>query len=105
MPTRSPFGSKMLRSWMAFRNYLKLNKPIEAGAQLEDLYIRNLPYAIVFGVEAEWTRRFINQQFTKPVWYESEEPVMTIDSFTAGLFPLINFVGEILAKAHEPTVE
>lgn len=105
MPTRSPFGSKMLRGWMAFRNYLKLNKEIEAGAQLTDLYIRNLPYAIVFGVEAEWTRRFLNQQFTKPSWYESEEQTMTIDSFTAGLFPLINFVGGILAKAHEPTVE
>lgn len=105
MPTRSPFGSKVLRGWMAFRNYLKLNKEIEAGAQLEDLYIRNLPYAIVFGVEAEWTRRFLNKPFTKPDWYESEESVTTIERFTAGLFPLINFVGEILAKAHEPTVE
>lgn len=105
MPTRSAFGSKMLRGWMAFRNYLKLNREIEAGAQLQDLYVRNLPYAIVFGVEAEWTRRFLNQSFTKPAWYESEETVTTIDMFTGGLFPLINFVGEILAKAHEPTVE
>ena len=86
-------------------HYLKLNKNIEPGAQLTDIYVKYLPYAIVFGVEAEWTRRFLNTTFSKPAWYDSEEAVTTIDRFTAGLFPLINFVGEILAKAHEPSVE
>lgn len=105
MPTRSQYGSKMLYGWMAYRNYLKTRRTIEPGAQLEDVYIKNLPYAIVFGVESEWTRRFLDQPFTKPNWYESEEAVMTIDRFASGLFPLINFVGEVLAKAHEPTVD
>lgn len=105
MPTRSEMGAGKLKKWLAFKNYLKLNQPIEKGTDFEATFIRFLPYAIVFGVEAEWSKRFLDEPFTKPGWYESYEPVVTLESFIPGLFPLIGFVGQILASSHEPTVE
>lgn len=105
MPTRSAKGSQALHWWMAFRNYLKQKAPIEPGTNLMDKFVEYLPYAIVFGVEAEWTRRFAQEPFCKPDWYESTEPVSILDNFVEGLFPLMNFVGTILARSHEPTVE
>lgn len=105
MPARSNFGSFVLAKWMAFRNYLKLKTPVEPGANLKGKYINYLPYAIVFGVEVEWTKRFFNENFTKPDWYESDAPVATLENFAGGLFPVISFVGSILDKSHEPTVE
>ncbi|OGD56786.1 hypothetical protein A2V71_01545 [Candidatus Berkelbacteria bacterium RBG_13_40_8] len=105
MPTRSSQGSQSLSSWMAFRKYLKMNEKIEPGAVLEDKFNELLPFAIVFGVEAEWAKRFMKGSFVKPDWYESMEPVTTLEEFVGGLFPLISFVGSILAESHEPTVE
>jgi len=105
MPVRSGLGSAALLQWMAFRNYLKSKKPIEPGANLVGKYIQYLPYAIVYGVEAEWTRRFLEEPYTKPDWYESDKSVSTLENFSGGLFPLISFVGTILDKSHEPTVE
>ncbi len=105
MPARSAEGSRSLSSWMAFRKYLKMSEAIEPGAIIEDKFNKFLPYAIVFGAEAEWAKRFMKEPFTKPDWYESMEPVTTLEEFVGGLFPLISFVGSILAESHEPTVE
>ncbi|MDO8686876.1 MAG: DUF2207 domain-containing protein [Candidatus Berkelbacteria bacterium] len=105
MPVRSNFGSFALAKWMAFRNYLKHKKPVESGENIKEKYINYLPYAIVFGVEVEWTKRFFDENFVKPDWYESGAPVSTLENFAGGLFPLISFVGSILDKSHEPTVE
>jgi len=105
MPTRSAKGSRMLHWWMAFRSYLKERSPIEPGTNLMDKFVQYLPFAMVFGVEVEWARRFQDEPFTKPDWYDSTEQVTTLDRFVGGLFPLINFVSVILAKSHEPTVE
>lgn len=105
MPARSKTGSQALGPWMAFRKYLKMNEPIIVNAPASDLYLQNLPYAIVFGVEDVWAKRFLNETFTKPDWYDSEETNTTLEEFIGGLYPLISFVGGILANSHEPTVE
>jgi hypothetical protein len=105
MPIRSSLGSAALSQWMGFRKYLKLKANIEPGANIEEKYVKYLPYAIVYGVEAEWTRRFLKEPYVKPDWYESNQPVSTLENFAGGLFPLISFVGTILDKSHEPTVE
>lgn len=105
MPARSAQGSAALNQWMAFRNYLKLKKPIEPGANISNRFIDYLPYAIVYGVEVEWAKRFFNEPYIKPDWYDSTEPVSTLESFAGGLFPLIGFVGKLLDKSHDPRVE
>lgn len=102
MPVRSDYGSSELGKWMAFRNYLKLKDPIEPGANNKGKYSQYLPYAIVFGVEAEWTKRFFDEPFTKPSWYESDEPISTLENFSGGLFTIISFVGKLLDRSREP---
>jgi hypothetical protein len=105
MPVRSVTGTINLRQWLQFKRYLHLPRQIEGGAVLEDQFNKMLPYAIVFGVEAEWARRYLKERFTAPDWYESEEMVVTLESFVGGLYPIISYVGRSLDKSHEPTVE
>lgn len=105
MPVRSVTGTTNLRQWLQFKKYLDLNRQIEGGAVLVDQFNKMLPYAIVFGVEAEWARRYLKERFTAPDWYESEEMVVTLEAFAGGLFPIISYIGKSLDKSHEPTVE
>lgn len=105
MPARSAKGSAALGPWMALRKYLKLHKPIERGVSYEEVFVKYLTYAIVFGVEDAWAKRFLEERFSVPEWYCSYEEVTTFEDFIGGLFPLISFVGQLLAGSHEPTVE
>ncbi|MEI6039888.1 MAG: DUF2207 domain-containing protein [Candidatus Berkelbacteria bacterium] len=104
MPTRSVVGTTTLRQWMQFKKYLELNGRIDGGSTLEDRYNLFLPYAIVFGVEVEWTKRFMSETYAKPDWYESDTSVVTLETFAGELFPIISYIGESLDKSHEPTV-
>ena len=105
MPARSVTGTANLRQWLQFRQYLNLNRDIEGGSGLVDLFTRYLPYALVLGIEADWTKRFRDQTFAKPDWYESDEPALSIEYFAGQLFPLVGYIGDILDRSHEPTVE
>jgi len=105
MPIRSVTGTSTLRQWLQFRSYLKMGKAATGTAGLMDEYRRMLPYAIVFGVETEWTRRFMKETFIRPDWFDTEDMVVTLDVFASTLFPIIAYVGGSLDKSHEPTVE
>lgn len=105
MPVRSVTGTVVLRAWMEFRQYLRLSRPIEGGANIADQFNIMLPYAMVFGLEEEWALRFLRTSFTKPEWYESDDTVLTLESFIKELYPIIEYVGSSLDKSHEPTVQ
>lgn len=105
MPIRSVTGTSTLRQWLQFRQYLKMNRLASGTSGLMDEYRQMLPYAIVFGVETEWTRRFMKETFIKPDWFDTEDMVVTLDVFASTLFPIIAYVGGSLDKSHEPTVE
>lgn len=105
MPARSITGSIALRKWLEFRNYLNLNRSVEPGANIMDKFSQLLPYAVVFGLESEWARRFLKERFAKPDWYESEDRAITLENFVGHLYPIIEYVGGSLARSHEPTVE
>ena len=105
MPTRSALGSRALNQWMAFRRYLRDSAPFRHNDVDENLFNKFLPYAIVFGVEAEWAKRFMKTSFAKPDWYESYEFTPSLEKYISGLYPIIGFVGEVLAGSHDPTVE
>lgn len=105
MPIRSVTGTSTLRQWLQFRSYLKMNRAAVGASGLMDEYRQMLPYAIVFGVETEWTRRFMKETFIRPNWFDTEDMVVTLDVFANTLFPIISYVGGSLDKSHEPTVE
>lgn len=105
MPIRSVTGTVALRGWLQFIRYLKLEQTIEPVANVMDRFNEYLAYAVVFGVESDWAKRFMRTTFTKPDWYESDEEIITLEAFIAGLFPIVDYVGEELHRSHEPTVE
>lgn len=105
MPVRSVTGASALRQWLQFKHFLSMNRLAEGTSGLMDRYCQMLPYAIVFGVETEWTRRYLKETFSKPDWFDTEDMVVTLDVFASALFPIIAYVGGSLDKSHEPTVE
>lgn len=106
LPRRTPTGQAAYQQWIEFKNFLKRRQAIDPVAlkdvNAQGLYERYLPYAIVFGVEVEWTERFIDQPFTVPDWYSSTSDIVVIDQFANSLFPFIGTVAYDLAKAREP---
>jgi hypothetical protein len=105
MPTLTPLGVDRAREWLAFREYLSSPENIPGADALQDKLNQYLPYAISLGAEVEWIKRFHNEPFAVPEWYESSERAATIDDFASGLFPIIGYVSRHLAKSHDPITE
>jgi hypothetical protein len=107
LPRRTAAGQKAYQEWLEFKNFLKRRQVIDPAAlkdiSAQGLYERYLPYAIVFGVEVEWTERFVDLPFKMPNWYTSTTEIYVIDQFANSLFPFIGTVAYDLAKAREPS--
>ncbi len=69
MPQRTSLGAQEQRKWEAFRNYLQDLTRYQDMATARETFERYLPYAIAFGVERDWVRRFEQLKLPAPVWY------------------------------------
>ena len=69
MPKRTSAGAQEVRKWEAFRNYLRDLTRYQDMATARESFERYLPYAIAFGVERAWVRRFQEMQLPAPTWY------------------------------------
>jgi uncharacterized protein (TIGR04222 family) len=69
MPKRTSAGAQEVRKWEAFRNYLRDLTRYQDMATARESFERYLPYAIAFGVERAWVRRFQEMQLPAPAWY------------------------------------
>ena len=58
MPQRTRAGAQEQRKWEAFRNYLDDLAEFQDLETAQQTFERYLPYAIAFGVEKPWVRRF-----------------------------------------------
>ncbi len=58
MPQRTRAGAAEQRKWQAFRNYLEDLTEFQDLAVAQETFEAHLPYAIAFGVEKRWIRRF-----------------------------------------------
>ncbi|MCU0499435.1 MAG: DUF2207 domain-containing protein [Anaerolineae bacterium] len=70
MPAKTQRGAEEAAKWRAFREYLinleKYQSVEEAATQFETF----LPYAVAFGIERSWTRRFRQvPNLPMPTWY------------------------------------
>lgn len=106
MPKRTPKGDKAYEEWTKFKNYLASNKQIaaESVSAAQKVYESYLPYAIMFGVEVEWTERFLHLPFFEPEWYIYPGKMDHIEQFANSIFPIIGQVSKNLAKSREPYV-
>lgn len=69
MPQRTARGAQEQRRWEAFRNYLKDLTRFQDMESARENFEKYLPYAIAFGVEKDWARRFEGLTVSSPDWY------------------------------------
>lgn len=72
MPRKTLYGSDQAAVARALKNFLtSQEKKLKFQAQRQMMFEKLLPYAIAFGVEEIWARRFKDVGLTKPDWYAS----------------------------------
>jgi len=82
MPQRTARGAQEQRRWEAFRNYLRDLTRFQDMETARESFEKYLPYAIAFGVEKEWVRRFEGLTVPPPDWYHP--PVILYGPSTGG---------------------
>jgi len=70
MPRKTQFGAEEAAKWDAFRRYLQnLDKYAQAD-MVPEQFEAYLPYAVAFGVDKAWIRRFSQlDNVPAPIWY------------------------------------
>jgi len=76
MPRRTSVGAEQAALWRAFRRYLDDIEKHTDLAQAKGLFDRYLPYAIAFGLDKEWIRKFAGVDAPAPTWYYPYPPVI-----------------------------
>jgi uncharacterized membrane protein YgcG len=72
MPRKTKAGVEAKNIAFSLRNFLKSQeRQLTFQADRQILFERLLPYAIVFGVEKIWAKRFEDLGITQPSWYQS----------------------------------
>lgn len=97
-------GQQAVLKWLAFKNYLTSQEPINVTVGKSELLQKYLPYAVALGCEVEWSKRFTFDSFVAPEWYISMEPVYSLHDLTQGLFPIIGYVSKLLVESREPII-
>lgn len=81
MPRKTIFGAISQSTAFGLRNFLKSQeRQIEFQGEKSLLFEKLLPYAIVFGVEKEWAKRFEDIHLKPPIWYESSDTAGSFNS-------------------------
>jgi hypothetical protein len=104
MPHRTPKGSRMLDETLGFREFIAT---AEQGrmefAEEESLFVRYLPYAVVFGVVDKWASAFagLGDAATAAIsgWYVGAHGLSDIHSLSGGLSEFSHDVGSSLSTA------
>jgi uncharacterized membrane protein YgcG len=76
MPRRTPQGAEEAARWRAFRRYLSDVERYTDVAGAQGIFDRYLPYAIAFGLDREWIRKFAAVNAPAPPWYRPYPPVI-----------------------------
>lgn len=70
MPKRTPEGVRQAIQWRAFQKYLAEIQKHEPVNQATQLFNRYLPYAIAFGIDQTWVRKFAAVGTPAPPWFQ-----------------------------------
>jgi hypothetical protein len=77
MPRKTVFGVEARNVAFSLKNFLtSQKKQLEFQADKQMMFERLLPYAIAFGVEKIWAKRFESLNITQPNWYHSYSPTI-----------------------------
>ena len=110
MPRRTAKGSRLLDKVLGFRQFIVL---AEAGraeyAEQQNLFVKYLPYAVVFGAVDKWASTFANLDADAVatgvgVWYVGGYPgAFDAGGFTRGMSDFASSVGSSLPNAPAPS--
>jgi len=69
MPTITKTGLDFKWKSLGFKEYLHTAERFRIGAETLETFSRFLPYAIIFGVEKQWAKRFSDFSYQQQSWY------------------------------------
>jgi uncharacterized membrane protein len=69
MPRKTPKGAEAAARWQAFRRYLEQIERYDDVEHARTIFNRYLPYAVAFGLERSWVRKFAQVDAPAPEWY------------------------------------
>ncbi len=90
MPQKSHLGAELYREILGFKEFIeKVEKSrLEKLAKDEpDIFSKVLPYAIAFGIEKKWSKKFENINISPPHWYSGY--------FHGGTFSTNDFISSL----------
>jgi len=76
MPRKTRKGSEAAAQWNAFKRYLANIEKYTDLREAQEIFDGYLPYAIAFGLERSWIRKFAQVDTPAPYWYHPYPPVM-----------------------------
>ncbi|MBA3337285.1 MAG: DUF2207 domain-containing protein [Chloroflexia bacterium] len=71
MPRKTQAGAEAAAKWRAFQRYLESIERYEKLDEAQGIFDRYLPFAIAFGLEDSWVRKFAAVQTPTPGWFNS----------------------------------
>jgi hypothetical protein len=98
-------GLTALQEWLSFANFLGQADSTVINSLRPEIYIRFLPYAIVFNKGAVWSKKFSHLPFTLPNWFISDRPIHSTIDFYQSLIPLRIHVAESLIREVRPEID
>lgn len=69
MPKKTEKGAESAAKWLAFKRYLEEIERYDSVEQARTIANRYLPYAVAFGLERAWVRKFASVGAPAPEWY------------------------------------
>lgn len=69
MPKKTAKGAEAAARWVAFRRYLEQIDRYSDLKEAQDIFAKYLPYAVAFGIEKSWVRKFSKVDTPAPRWY------------------------------------
>lgn len=81
MPAKTELGAETLRNVRGFKMYLETAEKYTLQNLTPETFEKYLSYAIVFGVEEEWAKKFEDLYEGSPDWYQGQ-----MDTFNTLLF-------------------
>lgn len=69
MPRRTEAGAEAAARWEAFKRYLTDIERYQNVDEAKAIFSSYLPYAVVFGIERSWVRKFARVNTPAPHWY------------------------------------
>jgi len=80
MPALTPEGLEAIWKAVGFKEYLHTAERFRIGAETLETFSKFLPYAMIFGVEKQWAKRFSNFSYKDQAWYAPAEEAEAVEA-------------------------